>query len=88
MVRDYAANADVLIYDAQYTPEEYSLRKGWGHSTYVEAARVARDAGVKRLVLFHHDPSHNDAMIESLVARAREHFENTDAAREGCSLFV
>ena len=82
ILRDHAQNADLLIMDAQYTPEEYESRKGWGHSTWLEAARVARDCKVKQLVLFHHDPSHSDQIMEQIVSDARRHFENTVAARE------
>jgi len=85
-LREYAENADVLIYDAQYTPEEYPQRKGWGHSTWLEAARVARDCKVKRLVLFHHDPNHDDEWMKQIVHEARRHFENTEAAREGLDI--
>lgn len=86
VLRRYAQNADVLIYDSQYTPEEYELKKGWGHSTWLEATEVAKDAGVKQLVLFHHDPSHSDRMIRENVDRARLRFENTIAAQEGWSI--
>jgi phosphoribosyl 1,2-cyclic phosphodiesterase len=82
-VRDCAAGADVLIFDAQFTPEEYSGKRGWGHSTYVEAARVARDAGAKQLILFHHDPHHDDKFMHSVLEEARRCFENTELAREG-----
>lgn len=82
-LRKFAENADVLIYDAQYTPEEYTAQRGWGHSTWLEAVKVARDSNVGRLVLFHHDPRHDDASMERILRDAREHFENTDVAREG-----
>jgi phosphoribosyl 1,2-cyclic phosphodiesterase len=85
-LRDYAQNADVLIYDAQYTDEEYHGKKGWGHSTWREATRVAKDARVKHLILFHHDPTHDDATMNEIVTQARRHFENTDAAQEGQTL--
>ena len=75
-----------MIYDSQYTPEEYEKKKGWGHSTWLEATAVANDAVVKQLVLFHHDPSHNDQMIRENLDQARLHFENTIAAQEGCSI--
>lgn len=78
-----AEDADVLIYDGQYTPEEYPKKIGWGHSTYVEGARIAKLAGVKELHLFHHDPSHDDRTIDEIVLHARELFPNTFAAREG-----
>src|SRR5258708_39544298 len=82
ILREYAQNADVLIMDAQYTPEQYESKRGWGHSTWLEATRVARDCGVKQLVLFHHDPAHDDQAIDRIVACARGQFENTVAARE------
>ena len=88
VLREHAQNADILIYDAQYSPEEYSSKRGWGHSTWLEAAKVARDASVKHLILFHHDPTHNDDMVTALVQEARRHFENTDAAREGWTVQV
>jgi phosphoribosyl 1,2-cyclic phosphodiesterase len=66
-----ARGADLLIQDAQYTPAEYIQRVGWGHSTYLDALRIAQQAGVKRLALFHHDPSHSDAEVDRIVARCR-----------------
>ena len=72
-----AEGADLLIYDAQYTPEEYAgviggSRVGWGHSTWVEGVRIARAAGVGSLVLFHHDPAHDDAAIARDRARGAD----------------
>jgi len=64
-------HADVLIHDAQYTPDEYPHKVGWGHSTYLDALHSAHEADVKRLVLFHHDPSHSDAVIDRIVARCQ-----------------
>ena len=81
-LREYSEGADILIYDAQYTPAEYESRKGWGHSTYRAAAKVAHDAHVKKLVLFHHDPLHTDQQMNSIVDSAAREFENTIAARE------
>ena len=83
-----ARNADVLIYDAQYTPEEYAgavgpPKVGWGHSTYVAAAELASAAGVGKLVLFHHDPQRSDAAVADIEARARALFADSVAAREG-----
>jgi phosphoribosyl 1,2-cyclic phosphodiesterase len=88
-ILELAADADLFVYDAQYTPDEYTgegggpPRVGWGHSTYVEGVRLAKMAGAKQLVLFHHDPSHNDATIDDIERRTRELFPNTEAAREG-----
>lgn len=86
---DLARGADVLVYDSQYTPEEYEGRDGkgskvgWGHSTMVEGAKVAKAAGVGRLVLFHHDPGQDDAAVREKERRAQQHFPATSAAREG-----
>jgi phosphoribosyl 1,2-cyclic phosphodiesterase len=67
---ELAAGADVLIHDAQYTDLEYASRAGWGHSTLAHATALAELVGVRRLVTFHHDPSHDDAMLESMVREA------------------
>lgn len=85
---DFAQDADVLIYDAQYTPEEYESRRGWGHSTWLEAARIANEARVKQLILFHHDPGHSDSFMRGMVEQARAHFENTEVACEGTPICV
>ncbi len=87
-LRSLAQGADVLIYDSQYTPEEYRgdagrSRVGWGHSTYVAGAEVARAAGVGQYVLFHHDPTRNDAGVADIERRARELYPSSIAAREG-----
>lgn len=78
--------ADVLIYDAQYLPEEYESKRGWGHSTYAEGARLARAAGVGQLLLTHHDPARSDEGVRELESRARELFAGARAAREGLVL--
>jgi phosphoribosyl 1,2-cyclic phosphodiesterase len=88
-----ARDADVLIYDAQYLPEEYAgaqgpSRVGWGHSTYEAGAALAKAAGVGRLVLFHHDPTRTDAGVQAIEERAREAFEDVVAAREGMTLLL
>ncbi|MFV8755500.1 MBL fold metallo-hydrolase [Nannocystaceae bacterium ST9] len=80
--------ADLLIYDAMYTPEEYAgvggpSRRGWGHGTFESGAAVAEAAGVHTLCLFHHDPSHDDAFMDALGARARRRFASTIVASEG-----
>jgi phosphoribosyl 1,2-cyclic phosphodiesterase len=83
VVRDFARGADILIYDAQYTPAEYPAHRGWGHSTWLAGVQIAEEAGVRQLALFHHDPGHDDPMLDEIVARASERFANTMAAREG-----
>ncbi len=79
-----AHNADVLVYDAQYTSEEYRAGKqGWGHSTFAEAVKLARTANVKKLVLYSHDPGHDDEMLRKIEASAQTQYPNTVAARDG-----
>lgn len=68
---ELAAGADLLIHDAQYTAEEYPQHVGWGHSALPDTIRFAAAASVKRLVLFHHDPSHSDATLDGLFEKAR-----------------
>ncbi len=86
-----AKGADVLIYDAQYTPEEYRgevgrSKVGWGHSTYVAGAELAEAANVGKYVLFHHDPQRTDSKVAELEERAQALFANTVAAREGMQI--
>jgi len=88
-----AERADLLIYDSQYTPEEYRgergpSRLGWGHSTFEEGARLARAAGVGRYVMFHHDPRRSDDALLEIEARAQALFAPTVAAREGMSIEI
>lgn len=82
-LRDYADGADLLICDSQYTPEEYEKHRGWGHSTWQNAVHVAREARARHLLLFHHDPTHDDQFMMRLAEDARMQFENTTAAWEG-----
>jgi phosphoribosyl 1,2-cyclic phosphodiesterase len=81
-----ARDADVLVYDAQYLPEEYAGKVGWGHSTYEAGAALARAAGARKLVLFHHDPSRGDDAVAAIEERARDVFEDAVAAREGMTI--
>ncbi|MGA2991527.1 MAG: MBL fold metallo-hydrolase [Candidatus Korobacteraceae bacterium] len=85
-VRRLAQDADVLIYDAQYLPEEFASHRGWGHSHWREAIAVARQCQVKHLVLFHHDPDHSDECIDRLLEQAQQHFSRVSAAAEGMAL--
>ncbi|NVB42880.1 MBL fold metallo-hydrolase [Pseudenhygromyxa sp. WMMC2535] len=83
--------ADLLIWDAMYTPEEYAgvggaSRKGWGHSTFEVGAALAERAGIGRLCLFHHDPSHDDGFMDALAARARRRLAGTIVAAEGVAI--
>jgi ribonuclease BN (tRNA processing enzyme) len=84
-----ARNAKLLVCDAQYTPEEYEKgRRGWGHSTWREAARLANAANVGRLILFHHDPGHSDSIMNRIQGNARQLFANTDVAVEGSCISI
>lgn len=83
----FSQGADLLIHDAQYLPQEYAAgavpKQGWGHSTWEMACLVAEKAGVKQLLLHHHDPLRGDDAVDAIEAAAREVFACTDAAREG-----
>jgi phosphoribosyl 1,2-cyclic phosphodiesterase len=69
--RQFAADADLLIHDAQYTPEEYVHRKGRGHSSWKDVADLARAAGVRRVGLFHHHPEHTDDDVDAIAEKCR-----------------
>ena len=68
---EFCRGADLLFHDAQYTEEEYQRTRGWGHSTYGDALRLATTAGVKRLGLFHHDPERTDDDLDRQVESCR-----------------
>jgi len=81
-----AAGADLLIHDSQYTGAEYDGRVGWGHSSIDQSVAFAQQAGVGELLLFHHDPAHDDAMLDVLANDAAERAGTslvTAAATEG-----
>jgi phosphoribosyl 1,2-cyclic phosphodiesterase len=83
-LRDLAAGADIFVNDAQYTPDDLAgKRRGWGHSSWKEGVKIAREVGAKTLVLFHHDPDSTDRMLDGLLRQAREEFESVFAASEG-----
>ena len=83
-LRDLAQDADVMVYDAQYTPEQLAgEKKGWGHSSWLEGVRIAQECNVKKLILFHHDPDSDDDHVDGLVMKARQEFPNTWGANEG-----
>jgi phosphoribosyl 1,2-cyclic phosphodiesterase len=86
-LRQLAHGADVLIYDAQYSPEQLaSDRKGWGHSSWLEGVKIAREAKVRNLILFHHDPDSPDKVVDGFLSAARQEFPATWAATEGMSI--
>jgi len=82
-LRRLAEGADVFVNDAQYTPEQLETHRGWGHSSWREGVRIAESAGVRNLVLFHHDPDSSDKTVDGILRDARGKFENTWAAAEG-----
>jgi len=83
-LKELAADADIFINDAQFTPAQLATtRKGWGHSSWREGASVAREVNAKTLVLFHHDPDSTDRIIDGLLSQAREEFDSVFAASEG-----
>ena len=67
----FMAGADLVIHDAQYTPDEYPAKKTWGHSTYDYVVQIAAAAGVRRVALTHHDPSHDDDFVAEIERDAR-----------------
>jgi len=88
---EFARKADLLIYDAMYTEDEYSGRSGgaktgWGHSTWQNAVRLADEAEAGTLVLFHHDPTRTDDALDEMVREVRKVRRDTVAAREGLTL--
>jgi len=82
----FCSEADLLIFDAQYTPEELLYKTGWGHSSHLLAAHLAQKAQVKQLFLFSHDPDHHDQDLEIMEAEAQKLFSETHLAREGLSI--
>ena len=86
---EFLHGSDILILDAQYTDAEYESHVGWGHGSISSAVSLALDAEVRRLLLFHHDPGHDDAMLDAMVDDARRLIRESgkelevDGAREG-----
>jgi phosphoribosyl 1,2-cyclic phosphodiesterase len=90
-VLELCDGVDLLIHDAQYTDEEFAAKSHWGHCTVGYSVHVAKEAGARRLALFHHDPSHGDAFVDGLEADARRlaagsGVDDVFAAREGLRL--
>ena len=91
---DFLQGCDVAIMDTQYTEEEYAKHVGWGHSSVDSVVSLALDANVGRLVLFHHDPNHDDQMIDKMLEHARAFVAKSgksldvDAAREGAEILL
>jgi phosphoribosyl 1,2-cyclic phosphodiesterase len=75
-VFEFCRDADVLIHDATYTPEEYIDRVGWGHSHYLFTIRIAVEANVKRLYLFHHDQNHSDDKVDEILRKCKKEIKS------------
>jgi phosphoribosyl 1,2-cyclic phosphodiesterase len=91
---EFLHGSDILILDAQYTDDEYQRHIGWGHGSISSAVSLALEAEVHKLVLFHHDPNHDDAMVDkmlesarALVAKSGKSLE-VEAAREGAEILL
>jgi phosphoribosyl 1,2-cyclic phosphodiesterase len=82
----FVAGADVVIYDSMYTDEEYSCYRGFGHSTWQEAVKLADAAAVKKLMLYHHFPGRSDRMLAEIEKEVRRRRANTMFAREGMEI--
>jgi phosphoribosyl 1,2-cyclic phosphodiesterase len=91
---EYMQGSDVVIHEAQYTPDEYPSKRHWGHSTNSYVVELAAAVGVRRLFLTHHDPSHDDEFIAAIEEKARELAERLGSplevccAYEGCEITV
>ena len=80
---EFAKEADLLVHEAQYTNEELATHKGWGHSSFEQAIEVAERANVKRLVMTHHDPDHDDDFLERIEKKCQKRFSDCELARTG-----
>jgi phosphoribosyl 1,2-cyclic phosphodiesterase len=93
-VVEFLEGADVLIIDSQYTDDEYEQHVGWGHGSLSSVISLALDANVGKLILFHHDPNHDDEMVDKMVEQARAVVAKTgkrlqlEAAREGAEILL
>jgi phosphoribosyl 1,2-cyclic phosphodiesterase len=84
----FCRGADLLFHDAQFTAEELSSHRGWGHSSYEQAVECAKLAGVKKLVLTHHDPNHDDSFLSEIEERCQRVLPNCILARENMTIVV
>jgi phosphoribosyl 1,2-cyclic phosphodiesterase len=82
-VLDLIRGADLVIYDATYTDDEFARFRGWGHSTWQEGIRLCEAAGARRLVAFHHDPEHDDEALDRIAADMEQRRAGSLVAREG-----
>ena len=85
---ELARDASIVIIDTTYTDEELPEHVGWGHSSWQQAVRLANEAGVGKLFLFHHDPEHDDDEMDRIAAAAAKARPGTVVAREGFSIDI
>jgi len=91
---EFLQDCDVVILDTQYTDEEYAQHVGWGHSSLSSVVSLALDAEVRQVLLFHHDPNHDDEMIDKMVEEARALVKKSgktlevQGAREGAEILL
>ncbi|MBP7793206.1 MAG: MBL fold metallo-hydrolase [Candidatus Goldbacteria bacterium] len=83
-----AKDANVLMYDSQYTPEEYPKFVGWGHSTYEEGIKIAQLADVKNLHLIHHAPEHTDDDLDKIQIAATAKFPSSIVVKQGFEMQI
>jgi phosphoribosyl 1,2-cyclic phosphodiesterase len=81
-----ADGADLMIYDGNFTDEEFVARAGWGHSTWQEGVRILTASGAKRLAIFHHDPDHDDEFLDTVKAQAAARHPGAMVAAEGMTI--
>jgi len=85
-ILELVKDADIMIYDSSYTDEEFPRFKNWGHSTWQEGTRLCDAAGVRQLVIFHHDPGHDDSFMDQVAKEAEETRPGSVVAQEGMVL--
>ena len=85
-ILELIAGADLVIYDSMYTDAEYETYTGWGHSTWQEGVRLCREAGAKRLCVFHHDPEHDDDMLDGIALEVERQMPGSVVAKDGLVL--
>ncbi|HHW47613.1 MAG TPA: MBL fold metallo-hydrolase [Clostridiaceae bacterium] len=94
LLKNFIEGADIVIYDANYTDEEYNglcgnpSRTGWGHSTWQEGIKLVRAAGAKKLVLFHHNSDRTDKELDIIDAQARDVYPDCVTAYEGMQIIL
>ena len=80
--------ADLVIYDSTYTEEEFPAHVGWGHSTWEEGVRLCKEAGAKRLGIFHHDPEHDDVFMDKIGVEAAKAWDSAFVIQENMDFVV